>query len=271
MASDYELVQLRDGTFSLRSGKYGETFHPGVGPVAEGESLYGQQLRLGERASGRLVIWDVGLGGAANAITVLRSVACPVQLVSFDSTLEPFEFAIAHATELKYFQGYENQARYLLRDGRVEFGGIQWELQVGDFPSFLREPAAKLSPKPHAILYDPFSPAKNPEMWTQPLFTNLFGLLTEPCLLATYSRSTMVRSALLLAGFCVGVGQATGMKEETTVAANRMELIEQPLDGRWLERVARSDSAEPLWNPVFRRERLTSENLARLRTHPQFG
>src|SRR5204863_1494621 len=130
-----------------------------------------------------------------------------------------------------------------------------------DFPTFIARSEADALPKPHAIMFDAFSPAKNPEMWTQPLFSNIFRLLEpkRPCALPTYSRSTMLRVTLLLAGFFVGVGHATGEKEETTLAANSMELIEEPLERRWLSRARRSTSAEPLWEPVYRQSRLSPE------------
>ena len=80
----------------------------------------------------------------------------------------------------------------------------------------------------------------------------------------------MLRVSLLLAGFCVGVGHATGEKEETTIAANTMTLIDEPLDGKWLERAHRSTSAEPLWTPEYRQARMSEETWERLNAHPQF-
>src|SRR6186713_3020287 len=74
--SSYKLVQLASGDYSLHSLAYGETFHPVIGPVAEAEALYVNQLQLRERLknhTGEFVIWDVGLGAAANALTVLRA------------------------------------------------------------------------------------------------------------------------------------------------------------------------------------------------------
>ena len=44
--------------------------------MAEAEALYVKQLSLVERVreqEGEFVIWDVGLGAAANALTVLRA------------------------------------------------------------------------------------------------------------------------------------------------------------------------------------------------------
>jgi tRNA U34 5-methylaminomethyl-2-thiouridine-forming methyltransferase MnmC len=94
-------------------------------------------------------------------------------------------------------------------------------LRLGDFPTWLRNPQ-RAAPPPHAILFDAFSPAKNPAMWTASLFSDLHQCLNpqRPCAMPTYSRSTMLRVTLLLAGFFVGAGRATGEKEETTIAAN---------------------------------------------------
>jgi hypothetical protein len=75
---------------------------------------------------------------------------------------------------------------------------------------------------------------------------------------------------LLLAGFFVGVGHATGEKEETTIAANDLSLISEPLDLRWLERARRSHSAEPMTEPVYRIAPLGAESWGRLQAHPQF-
>jgi hypothetical protein len=92
----------------------------------------------------------------------------------------------------------------------------------------------------------------------------------RPCALPTYSRSTILRVTLLLAGFFVGVGHATGEKEETTIAANTLDLIDEPLDHAWLDRAFRSHSAEPLWTPKWRVAPLSPQSRDRLRRHPQF-
>jgi hypothetical protein len=149
---------------------------------------------------------------------------------------------------------------------------VEWELHLGDFPSLLHSSAATIWPKPHAILFDAFSPATNPAMWTLPIFTRIHALLdpTRPCALPTYSRSTLLRVTLLLAGFYVGAGHATGEKEETTLAANRLELLSEPLGQDWLKRVQRSTSAEPLHTPEYRQAPLAPESWARLQAHPQF-
>jgi len=288
MNSGYQLVRLNNGICSVRSLADDETFHPVIGPVAEAEALYVNQLQLRERFenhSGEFVIWDVGLGAAANVLTVLRAtkdVACNIRLVSFDHTLEPLQFALKNADALGYFGGYENRLQEFLREHRVKFQdgaqSVNWELHLGDFPTLLSNSKfkiqnSKLAPAPHAILFDAYSPARNPAMWTLPLFTNLFQLLDpqRPCALPTYSRSTILRVTLLLAGFFVGVGHVTGEKEETTIAANDLSLIAEPLDCRWLERAKRSHRAEPLTEAVYRIAPLTKASWEKLQAHPQFA
>jgi tRNA U34 5-methylaminomethyl-2-thiouridine-forming methyltransferase MnmC len=282
LGSGYKLVKLASGVHSVHSLAHQETFHPVIGPVAEAEALYVRQLGLAERLqhhTGEFVIWDVGLGAAANALTVLRQtteICASIRLVSFDNTLEPLEFALEHRDSLGYLGGFEEQLKQLLREKQVSFANgkqsVNWNIHLADFPTLIASREANTLPKPHAIMFDAFSPAKNPAMWTETLFANVFKLLDpkRPCALPTYSRSTMLRVTLLLAGFFVGVGHATGEKEETTIAANTLDLITEPLDSEWLQRAHRSGSAEPMWEPIYRQAKLSVETWEKLRRHPQF-
>ncbi len=278
--SNYKLVRLGNGTFSIHSAAEKETFHPVVGPVAEAQALYIGQLKLRERLQkhdGEFVLWDVGLGGGGNVMAVFDAtadLACPLRVVSFDRTTKALRFALEHAAELGYVGPYRTPSEEFLKAGRVVFhNGSQpvcWELQLGDFPTFLRD--APTVPAPHAILFDAFSPAKNPAMWSAPFFGDLHRWLDpgRPCAMPTYSRSTMLRVTLLLAGFYVGIGPATGEKEETTLAANTLALLDQPLPRAWLQRARRSRSAEPLREPVYRQAPLTPATWEKLQQHPQF-
>jgi tRNA U34 5-methylaminomethyl-2-thiouridine-forming methyltransferase MnmC len=297
----YRLVRLRNGACSVRSLAEDETFHPGIGPAAEAEALYVRQLRLPERvreSRGEFVTWDVGLGAAANALTAIRLIRqslkgkpAQLRLVSFDRTTAAVAFALEHVAALGYLAGFEAPLTELIQNHSVKFKAgslnVEWTFMLGDFPAWLEQfqgtdalPRVLADqqvgptglPAPHAILFDPHSPKKNPAMWTVPLFAGLFRWLDpqRPCALATFTRSTMARAAQLLGGFFVGVGHPSGLKEETTVAASRLDLLDEPLDRRWLERASRSHSAEPLREPVYRQAPLSSETREQLQQHPQF-
>jgi tRNA U34 5-methylaminomethyl-2-thiouridine-forming methyltransferase MnmC len=254
MVGEFELVTLKTGLKSLRSVEHGETFHPVTGPRAEADTLHVVQQRLVERSLAlpkgeRFVIWDVGLGAAANvlaAIEALEPAASQVEIHSFDKTTAPLEFAQAHAAELGYLLPHLNRLSVLVAQRHVSVSpGISWRLHLGDF----RERVLLESiPAPHAVIYDPYSPSGNPEMWTLDHFTNLRKRLdpNRPCLLTNYTRSTAVRTTLLLAGFYVGVGCEVGEKAETTVASNHFELLDRPLSREWLTRAWISKNSAPL-------------------------
>jgi tRNA U34 5-methylaminomethyl-2-thiouridine-forming methyltransferase MnmC len=208
------------------------------------------------------VIWDVGLGAAANAVAVLEKIASSqldVALHSFDQTLAPLAFARDHAEELGYLAPWLPAIESLLASGQARIGAVNWHLHLGDFRA-LAAPA----PAPDAILYDPYSPAANPGLWTLEHFTRLRARAGEACTLTSYSRSTAVRVTLALAGFFVGRGSATGEKNETTVAATRRDLLDDPLNENWLQRVERSTRGGPL-REGRETGRITAEELDALR------
>ncbi|MBL9172902.1 MAG: hypothetical protein JNL10_05160 [Verrucomicrobiales bacterium] len=287
MSDGYQLVQLRNGTWSVRCLEVAETFHPVVGPEEEAEALYVRQLQLVQRFERHreaspgtpFVIWDVGLGAGANVLVAVRSlmrIQGTLRILSFDHTLSPLRFALSHAVRLGYFGTLQPTVGQLLDSGsaHVSSGSFEarWDVITGDFPSQLPTDTAQRWPKPHCILFDAYSPARNPAMWTLPLFTRLRALAVDhtPCTLATYSRATLLRVTLLQAGWHVGVGHATGEKDETTLAANRGDLIENPLTRAWLQRALRSTSAEPMHEPIYRQEPLSEASRRSLAAHPQF-
>jgi queuine tRNA-ribosyltransferase len=112
------------------------------------------------------------------------------------------------------------------------------------------------------VYWDPFSPKVNGGLWTAHAFALLAARCAPGARLFTYSTATATRSALLLAGFAVGHGDASGPKEETTAAALPPALPARPLDARWLARLARSSAPFPPDAP--------GDALARIAALPQF-
>lgn len=274
--SGFKLVTVQSGARSLRSLQCGETFHPVIGPMQEAVALHVHGQRLMERAragSGRFVVWDVGLGAAANAIAALDALGAEglaVEVHSFDCTLAPLMFARGVAEELGYLAPWCAAVDGLLSRGEWEdvARGVRWVVHRGDFRDLLH-----VAPLPGAILYDPYSPRVNPELWTLEHFARLRSRVGEEaeCMLTNYTRSTAVRVTLLLAGFFVGRGGGIGEKDQTTVAANRRELIADPLDVRWLDRVRRSTRGAPLRTGGGEGSVIAPEDLSRLAKLGQFA
>lgn len=278
--SPFELVTLRGGGRSIRSKVHGETMHIGTDPRTEAGELHVGQQRIAERAarwSGGtpFVIWDVGLGPAANALTAIEALSAAggtaaVEIHSFEIDTAVLEFALRHARELGYLSGWEEVIGRLLGDG-VAFPSprIRWQLHRGDFSRM--EIAA---PAPSSIFFDPYSPARNAEMWSLETFRKLWRSVSSPgapaCLMTNYTRSTAVRVTMALSGWFLGTGVPTGDKTQTTIASNRLELLERPLDRAWLARVRSSTNATPLRSGGHAPGPISGEDLRLLSSLPQF-
>lgn len=271
----FDLVTLKSGHKSIRLSNTRQTFHPGIGPLAEANILHVQQQRLIERCTkpGKFVIWDVGFGASANAIVAieaLKNCVADVEIHSFEKSLDPVHFALENAAELQYLLPHQNSIRELLAKKTIALSPkLKWHLQMGDFRDQMHRTDI---PRPNAIFYDPYSLTVNIELWTLDFFTQLRNVLDDstPCMLTNYTRSTVMRVTWLLAGFYVGVGATIGEKEETTIASNQLDLLTQPLDRKWLERVRISQSANPIRGNAQTIKPISDEDFEKLLTLEQF-
>jgi queuine tRNA-ribosyltransferase len=145
-------------------------------------------------------------------------------------------------------------------------GHIEWELIQGDFSHTYQS-----APKPHVIFYDPFSLHTNVELWSEEAFERIFNHCRgQEVQLLNYSASTAVRATLLVAGFSVGYGPATGPKSSTTVAYNDPSLASKQgvtlLGEEWLQRWEKSDAKIP--RGLMKSNEL--EFINKIRGHKQF-
>lgn len=269
----FEIVVLKNGAHAVRHVGHGEVMHPSVGPWREAQALYVEQSRLRERLIEQgppLQVWDVGLGAGTNAVAALscaRELGLrqrrALKITSFEIDLAPLRLALTDAAGFPFLQPFATAARALIETGRFEDELLSWELQLGDAAALWSERAF---PAPELIFFDPFSPASNPALWTAAAFSAVHRHVVDSnCTLFTYSAATPTRVSLLLGGFFVGSGVSTGHKTETTVAATRLELLEQPLGARWLSRWERSSAKAP-HGAGF------DDRIERaVRAHPQFN
>lgn len=278
-APAFELVTLKGGGHSIRSLVHGETMHIGTDPRTEALALHICQQRLPGRVaewghSSPFVIWDIGLGPAGNAITAIEAlweIDTPVEIHSFEISTEVLEFAMNHAVALEYLTGWEESVRELLEDGvTYPRPNLRWQLHRGDFSRQKNQ-----APAPGVIFFDPYSPARNADMWSLETFRSLWSVVSAPeappCTMSNYTRSTSARVTMALAGWFVGAGVPTGGKEETTLAANQIALLERPLGSEWLSRVRSSTNSAPLRGRNYERGPIMPEDYARLLAHPQFS
>jgi queuine tRNA-ribosyltransferase len=188
-------------------------------------------------------LFDVGLGAGSNAaaawtVSEHGPATAPAGDRQLRADLGALELALT-APEAFGLQGDVGQAaQALLRQGRHQTRSHG--LAAGGGRS-APAPVPSAAPGGRRVLGPVFT-AGQPELWTVAVFRLLREVAGEHCTLFTYSASTAVRVALLLAGWAVGTGAAIGDKRQTTAAAIHAGDLARPLDRAWLGRLQRPDA-----------------------------
>ena len=283
----FRIHESPEGHASIVHRASGEMMHGGIDPTIEANALYVEQSRLVERLRepsverGReprvapFVVWDVGMGAAHNAMAAIRAyeasspaLARPLHLVSFEHDVASLRLALRHAIKFPHLHHPAPAAVLRYGEWRSEIFPILWTLFEGDFRQHCAAAAT-----PDCIFWDPFSAKTDTPMWTLECFEAVFAECAErDTELFTYSASTVVRSAMLGAGFVIARGAPTGRRPETTLAMTPAAALHAGARGRtilgpeWLEQWRRSDAKFPSDVPSTGRAALTE----RIEAAPQF-
>lgn len=208
--------QFGDVYFALNDG-LGETRHVFI----DGNDLPARFAAL--PADGSLVIGETGFGTGTNFLCAwqlfdqLAPTTAQLHFVSVEKyPLTPADLsrALALWPELapwsrqlleQYVAIHQGFQRLVLDGGRVVL-----TLLIGD----VQEQLPQLDARVDAWFLDGFAPAKNPQMWTDHLYTQLARLSAPGASLATFTSAGFVRRGLIAAGFAMQRMPGYGKKWE---------------------------------------------------------
>ena len=229
------LVETGDGSLTLYSPTYEQTFHSHHGAVTEARWVFleasgvGARLRRGAPTS----VLEVGFGSALNFLLTLDAAVSHGAALSYHALerepLPPATFAaVEHAKHLARPDLTEHVAALLaaavplgrtpggvptlIRD--LEACGGSLHLTIGD---------ATEAPLPsegyHAVYHDAFSPQANEELWSESFLARLHRCLRPGGTLVTYTVAGAVRRRLQSLGIDVAKRPGPpGGKREMLVA-----------------------------------------------------
>lgn len=277
---DYALHFEREGFASIRQISSGEIMHLRTSPIEEARQLYVEQSGLAQllaQAETPTVVWDVGLGAAANAIAAIecyqeqamkRRALPGLTIISFENDLDSLALALRNPDQFPHLRHPAPAA--ILANGTwkaQEHSTLRWHLAQGDFSKTI----SKTFPVPDVVFYDMFSSKSYPEFWTLEIFRRLFAVCGHRATrLVTYSRSTSARAALIAAGFYLARGRPSGAQEESTIALTPAAVLSnhnyELLDSKWLEKWERSRAQYPARLAEDQRAMFTEL----IRNHAQF-
>lgn len=122
--------------------------------------------------------------------------------------------------------------RLLFADGRIRL-----DLWFGDIKEMLPQVPHPATGLVDAWYLDGFSPAKNPEMWTQDLFDDLARLARPDATLSTFTCAGFVRRGLIAAGFAMKKVKGHGSKREMLAGVREGKVPQQSI-APWYARPA---------------------------------
>ncbi|MBL0597417.1 bifunctional tRNA (5-methylaminomethyl-2-thiouridine)(34)-methyltransferase MnmD/FAD-dependent 5-carboxymethylaminomethyl-2-thiouridine(34) oxidoreductase MnmC [Aeromonas jandaei] len=125
--------------------------------------------------------------------------------------------------------------RLIFADGRIRL-----DLWLGDIKDMMPQLPHHAEGLVDAWYLDGFSPAKNPEMWTQALFDGLARLARPAATIATFTCAGFVRRGLIAAGFAMKKVKGHGSKREM-LAGDRIDKQPQQTIAPWYARPAGRD------------------------------
>lgn len=250
--SSFSVLTHTNGTKTLVDSENGQAMHSRVGPVDEAMDVYAKLARVEERlcAPDQVVrLYDVGMGTGANVLATLeRILAQPeaqgrLEVYSFELKPDGLRAALEAQEDFSWLGPWREKLLTLLSTGEVRLSigtvDVHWRLFAGDFYS-----AYPALPPPDFIYFDFYSPRVVPELWSLENLTVLrHHVGSTRCQFFTYSASTPTRMNLLLAGFFVGRGGSTKLKNETSVATTHFEDLQDPLTAEWLRHKLKTSAA----------------------------
>lgn len=231
------------------SSEFGDVYFSNDNGLSETRYVFLQQNRLPERFSHHdsdsFVIGETGFGTGLNFLATMAVFLEQAPLSGNGSRLHfigvekypltqaDLRKALAAWPELSHLsQPLIDQwplpvsgcHRLLFADGRIRL-----DLWFGDIKEMLPQVPHPATGLVDAWYLDGFSPAKNPEMWTQDLFDDLARLARPDATLSTFTCAGFVRRGLIAAGFAMKKVKGHGSKREMLAGVREGKVPQQSI------------------------------------------
>lgn len=199
------IILTKDGSHTFEYPDVRGTYHSRHGALGESRHVFLEQgllAALADFPGAPLSVFEMGFGSGLNALlTAVEAEArkCFIQYVAIDA----FPVSSAEAEALNY--GSLLGARALFQ----QLHAAPWamETRISDYFTIRKEATTledlQLTGRYHLVYYDAFAPSSQPELWTAERFRQVYGLLLPGGSLVTYCSKSVVRRAMMEAGFTV--------------------------------------------------------------------
>lgn len=213
-----EKIITADKTETFVHPELQESYHSHTGAVEEALRKYVEPTKIRELAkAGKITLLDMffGMGyNSAMAISVAleENPNCLIEVVGIENDKKIIEKIQEVVPPISFFTEYKQ-----LHPENLQFtlGNVTVKILLGNAKEMV-----KTLPENHftTVFYDPFSPKKQPEVWSEELFREMYRVMQDKGILATYSCARMVRENMAAAGLFWDDGPKVGRRGPGTVA-----------------------------------------------------
>lgn len=198
-----KLEKTADGSYTLFVPEMDEHYHSVKGALTESEHIF-INMGLKHTTIAEPHILEIGFGTGLNAFLTLLEAERNQRKIHY-TTLEKYPLNAEVLQQLNYPEIIAPEAAELY----YKMHQTTWNTPVAITPYFTLQKIEtdyttfSFQQKYDIIYFDAFAPEKQPEMWSQQLFDNLYQTMNPGGVLTTYCAKGVVRRMLQSAGFTV--------------------------------------------------------------------
>lgn len=219
----YRIIETEDNTQTIWSEYFDENCHNTSGARAETIYNYIEGCHLKEQFTSKdsLNIFDVGFGPGLGLLYLNEFMESEKNKFINYYSIEIDEVLVVWALENNFKTA--SYKKVIINDDLsyyfFKLNNITATILIGDGrKTFKMAHQLSLIQNLDAIFQDPFSPKKNPSLWTVEWFLDLKKASAPDVYMSTYSSSVSIRKSMLEAGFIISNHKGFGKKRTMTKA-----------------------------------------------------
>ncbi|MEA2097358.1 MAG: MnmC family methyltransferase [Candidatus Cloacimonadota bacterium] len=209
-----KLTKTKDGSYTAFSEVAGEHYHTISGAIEEAFEKHVNALEI----ENGMHILDFCFGLGYNSIAACKDHA-NLQIIGLENdikiieAMKNIEIPEILSVEFDFFRNLsENMDITDNNNNRIQ---IIW----GDALKKIDELPNEIFDR---VFFDPFSPKKQPEMWSEEIFRKIYNKMKNGAKLSTYSCAKQIRRNMISAGFKVMDGPIVGRRSPATIAFKKI-------------------------------------------------
>jgi tRNA U34 5-methylaminomethyl-2-thiouridine-forming methyltransferase MnmC len=197
-----EAIKTEDGSMTLFVPELGEHYHSIHGAVTESEHIF-IEAAFKHCSKESIRVLEYGMGTGLNILLTFLEAQKSKKKVYYHS-IEKYPLT-KEETEVLNKSKLPQSAHSVF----TQIHDLPWGTENKLSPSFslFKEKSDFREATPEGIFdviyFDAFSPDVQPELWTLPLFENIFGRASPGAILTTYTSKGIVKQNLRSAGFTI--------------------------------------------------------------------